>query len=399
MAERDALGGTPTPDVGALVLGGDYQGLGIVRSLGRRGVPVVVADDERSIARFSRYVVRSIRLPDIADGERTVELLLGLERKLGLRGWVLFATRDETVAVLSRHRSALSERFRVPVPPWETFRRAWDKRSTYRLAEELGIGIPRTWYPTSVDGLESIDGEPPLVIKPAVKPRFFKATKAKAWRVETKEELRERFAAATRAAGGDPIMVQELIPGLGERQFAYCAFFKDGRAIGSMVVRRTRQHPHDFGRASTFVETVELPALEAIGERFLGAIDYYGLAEIEFKFDSRERVYKMLDFNARTWGYHSLGARAGVDFPYLIFADQIGMACRRYRAEAGVSWMRLLTDLPTALLDMRAGRLHPAEYVRSLRNRDVEAVFSLEDPKPGLAEIALLPYLYVRRGF
>lgn len=54
-------------------------------------------------------------------------------------------------------------------------------------------------------------------------------------------------------------MVQELIPGDGRQQFSYCAFFKQGRAIGSMVAQRRRQHPPEFGRASTFVEPIDLP--------------------------------------------------------------------------------------------------------------------------------------------
>jgi D-aspartate ligase len=52
-------------------------------------------------------------------------------------------------------------------------------------------------------------------------------------------------------------MVQELIPGGGSQQFSYCAFFRDGEAVGKMVVRRRRQHPLEFGRASTYVETVD----------------------------------------------------------------------------------------------------------------------------------------------
>lgn len=384
---------------GAVVLGGDYQGLGIVRSIGRRGIPVAVVDDEHSIARFSRYAARSARVPDLADGDELVDALLGLERRLGLSGWVLFPTRDETAAALSLHRDRLSSALRVPVPRWETFVRSWDKRSTYELAAELGIPAPRTWCPESVDELETIDGAPPLVIKPALKPRFLAATGAKAWRVDTRAQLQERFVAAQRAAGGDPITVQELIPGGGACQFAYCAFFKQGRAEGCMTVRRARQHPHDFGRASTFVETLELPELEVMGERFLGAIDYYGLAELEFKLDARDGRHKLLDFNARTWGYHSLGERAGVDFPYMLFADQVGLDCPSRRARPGVRWMRATTDLPTALLDILAGRLDVRGYARSLRRCDVDAVFSREDPKPGLAEIALIPYLYFKRGF
>ncbi len=270
--------------------------------MGRRGVAVCVVDDEQSIARFSRYATKSVSVPTLADEDETVNTLLRLEQELGLSGWVLFPTRDETAAILSRQRSRLGERMRVPTPPWESFRHAWDKRSTYRLAAQLEIPVPQTWSPDSAEHLEAIDGPLPLVIKPAIKPRFFKATKAKAWRADTTDELRVRFAAATQAAGGEPIMVQELIPGTGAQQFAYCAFFKDGRALGSMVVCRARQHPHDFGRASTYVETVDLPELEEMGERFLRTIDYYGLAELEFKLDEREGEYKLLDFNARTWG-------------------------------------------------------------------------------------------------
>jgi hypothetical protein len=50
---QSALPGTQ--HVGALVVGGCSQGLGIVRSLGRRGVPVCVVDDEFSVSRYSRY--------------------------------------------------------------------------------------------------------------------------------------------------------------------------------------------------------------------------------------------------------------------------------------------------------------------------------------------------------
>jgi predicted ATP-grasp superfamily ATP-dependent carboligase len=49
------------------VIGGDYQGLGIARSLGRRGIPVCVVDDERSIAGVSRFSDRTVRVPRLRD--------------------------------------------------------------------------------------------------------------------------------------------------------------------------------------------------------------------------------------------------------------------------------------------------------------------------------------------
>jgi D-aspartate ligase len=384
---------------GAVVVGGDYQGLGIVRSLGRRGVPVCVIDDERSIARFSRYATHTIRVPGLRGHRETVGAVLEAGERLGLDGWVLYPTREETVAAFSRSREELLERFRVPTPPWQVVRRAWDKRETYRLAGELGLPVPRTWYPHDAAELEQVDGEPPFAVKPAVKENFVYATKAKAWRADSRDELEERFEEAAAIVGPGEVMVQELVPGDGRQQFAYCAFWKDGAPLATMVVRRSRQHPPEFGRASTFVETVELPELESIAERFLGAIGYYGLVEIEFKLDPREGTYKLLDVNARTWGYHSLGPRAGVDFPYLLYADQVGERVDACRAAPGVRWIRLVTDLPTALVEIASRRLGVLAYLRSLLGADVEAVFSRGDPLPGLAELVLIPYLALRRGF
>ena len=386
-------------DVGAVVLGGEFHGLGIVRSLGRHGVPVCVIDDEYSISRFSHYATHAVRVPDLRDEAKAVESVLEVGRRLGLEGWVLYPIRDELVAATSRYRQELAAFFRVPTPPWACTQWAWDKRKTHQLAEMLGIPIARTWYPKDLGDLESIDAEPPLAIKPAIKEHFIYATKAKAWRADSRAELARRFSEAAAIVPGGEVMVQDLIPGDGAQQFAYCAFFKDGQAIGSMVARRRRQHPPEFGRATTFAETVDLPQLEELSQRFLRAIDYYGLVELEYKLDPRDGEFKLLDVNARAWGYHTLGLPAGVDFPYMLFLDQLGAAVMPCRSPAGVRWIRLVTDVPTCMHEMFGGRLTWREFIQSLRTFHIESVFSKEDPLPGLAELALIPYLYVRRGF
>jgi D-aspartate ligase len=384
---------------GAVVLGGDYQGLGIVRSLGRQGIPICVIDDEYSISRFSRYTQFAIRVADLRNEAATIQSLIDIGNGLNLKGWVLFPTREELVAALSRHRCELLKLFRVPTAPWSTVQWMWDKRNTYQLADELKIPIPETWVPKTPEDVEKITTALPLALKPAIKEHFFYATKVKAWRADTKDELGELFGRANSIAGPGEILVQDLIPGDGKHQLGYCAFFKDGRAVGSMVTRRRRQHPHEFGRASTFVETIDMPIVESLSERFLQKINYYGLVEVEFKLDPRDGQLKLLDVNPRTWGYHSLGRPAGVDFPYMLYSDQIGMPVEDRRGKAGVTWIRMLTDLPTGVIDVFTGRLSFREFIKSLWIFNTEAVFSWEDPLPGLVECALLPYLFVRRGF
>jgi D-aspartate ligase len=87
-----------------------------------------------------------------------------------------------------------------------------------------------------------------------------------------------------------------------------------------------------------------------------------------------------------------------VDFPYLLYLDQIGEAVPAVSGRDGVSWIRLVTDVPNAMRDLRAGALNLRAYLRSLRHIDTEAVFTLDDPLPSLYELALLPYLAVKRG-
>jgi D-aspartate ligase len=385
---------------GAVVIGGDYQGLGIVRSLGKKGVPICVVDDEYSISRFSRYTTHFARVEDLRHQRNAVQSLLKVGERLGLQGWVLYPTREELVAALSLHRAELSRVFRVPTPSWESVQWAWDKRNTYRLAQKLEIPTPATYYPESPDQLEELEEwTPPFAIKPAIKEHFFYATKAKAWRADSHSELRTLLRKASELGRPGEIMVQEVIPGDGSHQFSYCAFFRGGEAVGKMVVCRRRQHPLQFGRASTYVETVDIPILEELSERFLRAIDYYGLVELEYKLDPRDSQYKLLDVNARTWGYHSLGARAGVDFSYLLYSDQVGLPVPASYGQPGLTWVRTTTDLPAALVAILNGDTDWRSYLRSLRRCNVEAVFSARDPLPAVAEIALIPYLAIKRGF
>jgi len=386
-----------TEGIGALVIGGDHPGLAIARSLGKRGIPVYILDDQHCISKYSKYASRVLHAKDLRNPQKTVDAVIEAGHRYGLQDWILFPTRDETVMAFSQHRERLSKFFRVTTPPWETIRWAWDKNNTYKLAEKLSIPAPKTWNVSSPDQLQGLYSRLPLAIKPAIKENFFYATGAKAWRAETPEQLQKLFRAAAKKIPCSEIMIQEIIPGDGESQLSYCAFFRDGAAHSSFVAKRMRQHPREFGRAASYVETADVPEVEELGQRFLKAIDFYGIVEVEFKRDSRDGLCKILDVNARAWGFHALGPVAGVDFPYLLFADQMGYAIPHTRGRVGVGWLRLITDLPVALWGMLSGHLTPRAYFQSLRRTKVESVFCATDPLPSILEFALFPYFVAKK--
>jgi len=376
--------------VGALVFGGSYTGLGIVRSLGRRGVPVWVLGSRFSLAGASRYAKRSIALEG-ADESEQVAFLIGLAEQHGLSGWALFPDSDKSVAMIARHWDALSEHYRPTSPRWDIAKWAIDKHLTYELAERLEIDYPRTFYPVSAVDVEGMNATFPMVLKPLIHEgtdRF--SVISGAWRADDRQELLSLYNDANEAVGNEPVIaIQEMIPGGGETQFSFATLCRDGHVLACVLARRKRLLPVDFG-ASTYVETIdEIPEIESAARRWLESVKFTGLAEVDFKLHPQTGGYKMLDVNARAWGWHACCAYAGVDFPYLMWKLAQGEPVEPVRGRAGVRWVRTPYDLMSAVQLLRRGTLSAGSYLESLRGAHHE-MYALDDPLPAIVEVPLL---------
>jgi len=110
---------------------------------------------------------------------------------------------------------------------------------------------------------------------------------------------------------------------------------------------------------------------------------------VEFKFDPRDGKYKILDVNLRPWGWHALGKAAGIDFPYLLWQQAVGLPVAPIAAHQQAAWIREITDI--VAIAKSSDRM--AEIKRLLRaffrGKLTSATFSLWDPVPFFAEFAL----------
>jgi predicted ATP-grasp superfamily ATP-dependent carboligase len=325
-----------------------------------------------------------------ADEREQIDFLLGVGERYGLDGWVLFPTEDSHAAMLARHQAKLADRFRLATSPWETVEIAYDKRSTYRVAQEFDVHCPATHYPRDRREVEILQCSFPVILKPAIKEAVNRFTREKAWPIDNRASLLARYDAACALIDPSLIMIQELIPGGGESQFSYGAICENGRPLASLVARRTRQYPIDFGRSSSFVETVEAPAVEEAAQHLIARLGYTGLLEAEFKYDRRDDRYKLLDLNPRVWGWHTLSRRGGVDFPYFLWRLAQHLPIPEIRVKAGYRWVRMTTDLPAAAREILSGRISVSAYFRSLRAPLEFAMLAADDPMPFLLEVPML---------
>uniref|UniRef100_UPI002ACC3163 carboxylate--amine ligase n=2 Tax=Thermogemmatispora sp. TaxID=1968838 RepID=UPI002ACC3163 len=386
----------------ALILGSDFKALGVVRSLGRRGIRCMVIDAVPRSAWFSRYTRRRIRWHGSLGDEALLRFLLSLGSASTLQGAVLFPLQDEAVELVSRHYAELAPLYRLTTPPWEIARWALDKRLTYQMAEQLAIPAPRTWYPASEEALASLDLQFPLIVKPAISVHLQYTLHLKALEARNYAELLAAYRQARSVLDADEILLQELIPGSGLSQYSVGAFCSQGQVLSALTARRLRQYPIDYGLGSSFVEAVEVPALYPLAEKILRFMGVSGMIEVEFKFDQRDSLYKLLDINLRPWGWHTLCIACGLDLPYLQYCQAIGIAGEiplslRY----GVRWLRLLTDLPAGFQEIRAGLTNPFAYLRSLVGPVTFSVFALNDPLPAFGDllVAVLRATHLMRPY
>lgn len=379
---------------GAVVITDGYTGLGITRSLGRRGIPVWVVGQRFSVAAVSRYAHRTLPMKGRDESEQA-DFLVEVARRNHLQNWTLFPDSDKGAALIARNGHKLGGHYRITVPGWDILKWAFDKRLTYRLADNANVKHPKTFYPQDRNDAENIESAFPMVVKPAHHQGGDLFSIGRPWKAENRKELLAMYDKARSMAGASVIMIQEMIPGGNNTQFSFAALCRDGKVLAKSFVERKRLLPAEFG-SGTFVETIEKPEIEAPAVRWLGQAKYTGLVEIDLKFDERDGEYKILDVNPRAWGWIALCARAGVDFPYLMWrmaqGENISPACTK----PGFRWVRTSHDLIAAARAARDGGLTVREYLASIYNTGHE-MYALDDPLPAIAEIPFILELILNK--
>jgi predicted ATP-grasp superfamily ATP-dependent carboligase len=201
----------------------------------------------------------------------------------------------------------------VPFADYSTWIKARDKAQTMKLALELNIPHPKTYYISKIEELVELTGriEYPVVVKPRLSCGSWGVTC-----VEKREELHNKYLTVHNKYPY-PI-IQEFIPRGGDAYGVSLLFNRDSQVRAIFAHRRLREFPVSGG-PSTLRESVHRPDLVEVACKLLKALDWYGLAMVEFKEDPRDGQCKVLEINPRFWGSLALAVVAGVDFPYLLY--------------------------------------------------------------------------------
>jgi protein-tyrosine-phosphatase/predicted ATP-grasp superfamily ATP-dependent carboligase len=378
-----------------LILGASPRiAIPIARVLRERcGVEVDVAALSRSDNRlYSRAVRRFFYLPNEPRSPETFsQALLAEIREHGYD--MLIPVQDAAVSAIASNYEALRELLYVACPPPHIAQRVLTKDFTLKIAEQCGIAIPRSHKLASEADLHELHPAPvfPAVLKPSER-KEGSSFKAKYFRDSA--ELTSFLKSNTYGE----LLLQEYCPGVG---VGIEMLIHQGECLASFQHRRIKEDPPSGGVAVMAISEETDSALADASYRLLRALEWEGVAMVEFRKDPASGRAVLMEVNGRYWGTTSLPLQAGVEFPvyeWKLAHGQTPEIPDSYRIGLRWRWTAgYLERLHRMMIGFRGGIDQPESRSRALADlpRDLslsirDAIFSPSDPIPAIAETLIL---------
>lgn len=375
---------------GIIIMGGHVQALGILRILAKHKVPGIVVDDTKwNISRFSNHCKSFVQ----CSTENWSNQFKSWQANQQFEHWVIFPTHDSHVEFLSTNKNSLEPYFKVSSDNWDRVSVFYDKKFSYDLIRRLKIPMAKTFYLLQPIDLQNLDIDFPCIIKPSVMHHFYSALKQKVLLCENREMLIKNYERALTVIPKEEIIIQSIIPGDSSAQYSVGVFAVNGKIYAQISACRMRQHPIDFGNATTYAETVEIEEILNYARLIMQETGFTGMCEIEFKKDAIDNQYKFLEVNPRTWKWHAIAESANVDMLWMFYQYLQGQHIVPNLSFSKASFYHSLTDIPIRLKLWRLGKSYAFRRVKPIQH----AVWDWHDPLPWIMEKLLLPYLIIKR--
>ncbi len=393
-----------------LVTGADQrQGLAVIRSLGKYGVKVLAAGiKENSFGFYSRYAAATWVYPSpFDDPQGFVDSILDAVRRYGIR--LVFPVVESTLVVINQFRSTLEQEVEIVAASREAVDLAMDKDRQFTIATELGIRVPKTATPESMQTAlaEVKEFNFPLVLKASVKPQDTELSS---------DVLKVRYARDQRSleklleeyyrSGVIPV-IQELVFGEG----LGCGVLMDHeKPLCCYQYWRGREN-HPTGGVP--VRYTSMPMWSEVREqsvRLLQAMGWHGIAQVEWKNIIGTREVVLMEVNGRFWASLPGALHAGMDFPVWLYdlwkgkeiqcSENYSVPVTSRYLSGDANRLDLLLDLeePISSVPLGSKRREILDFIFDFFRFGVKSdIFSWRDPKPGIMEIRLVMKRYLKR--
>jgi protein-tyrosine-phosphatase/predicted ATP-grasp superfamily ATP-dependent carboligase len=365
----------------------------VARSLHRRGVPVIVAALSPQYPRMiSRAIQRFVHLPDHREAPH--ECLAALMKLICTeRCDMLMPTDDMALAVVTENYESLKAMLEITCPPPQIVKRVLEKDLTLEVARQCGIPVPATYPISDAIELEALRSTIrfPMIAKPRAK-RNIDTHGFKIRYFQTFQELAAGFRSDPQF--GTNNLLQEYFSGDG---VGVEVLMHEGQPVTMLQHRRLKELPSTGGVSVLAISEALHPMLTQYAVALLRALEWEGVAMVEFRREPITQRAVLMEVNGRYWGSLSLANHAGVDFPlyeWQLAHGESPIVPSGYPVGMRWHWMTgdlkrlhgLLVDPPPAGFPRPALLKEIVQFMLDCRPSTRLCLWSFQDPKPALCE-------------
>jgi predicted ATP-grasp superfamily ATP-dependent carboligase len=363
----------------------NYGSLGIIRSLGRLGIPVFAVDpDPRRPTSYSRYLTGRFAF-DLANAsaDATVDHLRGIARSIGGRP-ILIPTWDETARLAADAYDELSQAYLLPRQPDGLVASLASKKEMVRLARDHDVPTPEVTFPDAVEDVRAFAARAvyPVMLKGIDGNRLKRRTGRKMEIVADADSLIRSYIEMEDPA--DPnLMLQEYIPGGDDTIWMFNGYFDEASdCLIGFTGRKLRQTPPHVGVTSLGI-CLANPTVDEMTRRWMKELGYRGILDIGYRYDARDGRYKVLDANPRIGAtFRLFVASNGMDVARALYLDLTGQPVPVAESIEGRKWIVEGGDLDSFLRYRREGILTTRGWLASLLGVREAAYFARDDIGP-----------------
>lgn len=375
-----------------VIICGDYiAAYGTIRGLSQYDIPIyIVSKTGKDLATYSRFVKKTLQL-DPKNPNCIEKLNTWFTNEIGTDAVLMVAGDDYFLDTLAKGHSDLLPSMKTTFPDWKIVSLVREKRRTYKIAEELGIPLPKTHYiscRTELQDLleEGMEANFPILMRTEVDSTLFlKQYRTKGVVCNNDEELLRNYEKYNGFYG--TLLIQEFISGNENNLFCLKTVLNKNSEPLAVFIDRKLRTSKQFSSCSLTTSTWSNQVVE-YGLRLLKEIGYVGYASVEFKFDHRDTRFKLMEINGRISMNNSNALKCGINLPYLMYKEALNgplpplKECKQTYPD-DILWWYPVDDLFSIYHSIRTKTFNPFQYIKSLRGRGyIIEPLNINDLKP-----------------
>ena len=357
-----------------------HGALAVARTLGRLGVPVyAVVEDSYTPLALSRYLTRAFVWDSWPSDPESFLKSMSMIGEIIARPTIIIPIDDLSAIFAAENTASLGRWFILPRVPLQIPRLLANKASFHALCTELGTPVARTVVPRSFEDVREFaeSTEFPVVVK-ATEQWVLLNDRYNVKVIKTPDEL-FGFYEKLQHGERERSIIQEYIPG---EDWVTHGYYNSEREISvTFTGRKLLDYPADAGSTAQGL-SLGNETLVCESERFLRAVGYSGIVDIDWRKDKRDGKFKILDCNPRIGqNFRMFESGAGID---VVRAQHLDLSGRSISSAAMIEGRLFTVELfyiLRYLRNPRRGALKPDASMYLPRESEL-AWWSRDDPVP-----------------